>query len=103
MRIPTHIGLYTVTCDTTWMSRMQSLSTLQIEQLKLAKETSEVLLRDCPKYLQENVRSFYEKQIIHLLDIVDHTQNCKYDTNESSCECGYVTAKSIVQKYQFLI
>ena len=80
---------------------MQNPSKLQIEQLKLAKETSEVLLRDCPKHIQENVRSFYDKQILHLIAIVDHIQTCEYNTASSSCECGYVTAKSANLKYTY--
>lgn len=81
------------------MQKEKHLSKLQIEQLKLAKSTSEVLLRDCPKHVQDNVRSFFEKQIIHLIAVVDHTQTCEYDTNTSSCKCGYVTAKSAIFKY----
>jgi len=74
-------------------------SELQIEQLKLAKETSEVLLRDCPKHIQDNIQSFFERQIIHLIAVVDHTQTCEYDKNTDTCECGYVTAKGSTFKY----
>lgn len=80
---------------------MQKLSKLQIEQMKLAKETSEVLLRDCPKHIQDNVRSFFEKQIIHLIAVVDHAQTCEYNIDTSSCQCGYMTAKNSMLKYPF--
>lgn len=82
---------------------MQNPSKLQIEQLKLAKETSEVLLRDCPKHIQENVRSFYDKQILHLISIVDHVQTCEFDAVNSSCKCGYVTAKGADLKYGYRV
>lgn len=71
---------------------------LQIEQLKLAKETTRLLLRGCPSYIIDPSLKLFQDHIAHLQLAYLHIQSCKFDEESRTCACGFLTAKGLIAR-----
>lgn len=58
----------------------KDLLDIQIAQIKLAKHTTRMLIRDCPPDVQEHILQVFDQQIRRLDKSLSENSNCE-DTN----------------------
>lgn len=73
---------------------------LQLEQVKLANQTSQVIMRDCPQHIIDSLKSHFEAYIFTLQLQSSHIEDCEYDATEKTCKCGFVHPESMVVRYR---
>ena len=73
---------------------------LQLEQVKLANQTAQVIMRDCPQHILDSLKGHFETYIFTLQTQASHIEDCDYDEVEQKCKCGFVHPESMVVRYR---
>lgn len=73
---------------------------LQLEQVKLANETAQVIMRDCPQHILDSLKGHFEAYIFTLEMQASHIESCEYDETEKKCKCGFIHSESMIIRYR---
>ena len=73
---------------------------LHLEQVKLANEAAQVIMRDCPQHILDSLKGHFETYIFTLQTQASHIEDCDYDEVEQRCKCGFVHPESMVVRYR---
>lgn len=65
---------------------------IQAEQIKLARETTKVLLTGCPQEMSEVIDTCFARVLEKAQLRVAHLVVCVYDETSQSCACGLVSS-----------
>jgi hypothetical protein len=73
---------------------------MQIEQVKLANQTAQVIMRDCPQHILDSLKTHFETYTFTLQMQASHIEDCEYNEAEKTCKCGFVHPESMVVRYR---
>jgi hypothetical protein len=72
---------------------------LQLEQVKLANQTAQVIMRDCPTHMLDSLKAHFETYIFSLQVQSSHIDTCEYTEAKRECSCGFVHSESMRVSY----
>lgn len=78
------------------MSKELNTIETQVEQIKLAQETTRALLKGCPEDITVAVDDCFTRAVQKAKLRVAHIEVCTYSEESRSCECGLVCSEDLV-------